>query len=175
MTINNQTETRWRHDAVEYLTNSDSGLYELASFRHGPDIWELAAFSNGEDMKPFSVFDVMNHLFGLGLIVRTQQRRSRVTSVAAYAAISGTRWVAGDQRAIVSSVITHPNFLRQGFATDVVQQLLEQASTADAQALLGHEGFTARCNERSTGLFANLGFIAVGEEEGKCVMVGPLL
>jgi GNAT superfamily N-acetyltransferase len=89
----------------------------------------------------------------------------------AYTGITGFKEYEGKKLAIVGGVITLPAARGKKLGHMTVGGLLEIAASDDSTAQYGHEGFIAKCNENSEGLFLNHGFEVIALEEGKTVMM----
>lgn len=126
-------------------------------------------------MKPIDRATMLERPLGLVAVgIVSMPRGFEMHHPLAYASVSGTTDYEGSKLAVMSSVIVRHCARGIGLGFYTVESVLEVAGSDEAIAEHGHEGYIARCNDVSKGLFVKHGFEQRTEEQGKYIMVREL-
>jgi hypothetical protein len=140
------------------------------------DFEELCVATLSEDMKPLDEISIKSHLYSMAMVGTFWSGHNvQHTDVVAYAGVTGFEEHNGMKLAEIGGVITLPGERNAGHSTSTIGKVLEDASLDESLAEHGHEGFLAKCNPNSIGLFVTkFGFEIAGHDATRYIAIKHL-
>lgn len=155
------------------LAAPDTTYYDYRVDEELPlDFSEMCEAAAAEGMNSLTLESIRGHVEGMAILGITSGPHCREhTEVVSYGAVTGFEKHQAGTLAVVGAMFTLPRARRQGRGLVTIARLCEIASSEAAIIYYGHQGFLARCNNKSNALVEQLGFTQVAEELGKAMMV----
>lgn len=158
------------YDSIYYVSSNHPFLDEMDEYSP-VNLGPLCRASQKADMLPLSPKDILAHPLGV-VAVGTYSTRGHfeLADALSYAGITGFSEIDGDKMAVIGGVITKPSARQLGLAYHTIKEVLTVGSMPATIMNHDHQGYMARCNNASIGIFQELGFDAVDSEGGRTIM-----